>query len=105
MENAKSRRRLFWAYLLPLLHLSACLISTIAYIVPSLQHLAFGWVILMLVDLPVSVVAYALAWKHGVIAGVWVVVAGTVWWHLLGRGVDFLINKLRGGLAHPLLYH
>ena len=30
----------------------------------------------MLIDLPISIIAYALAWNHGAIATVWVVVFG-----------------------------
>ncbi len=50
----------------------------------------------MLVDMPVSAIAYALAWKHGTVAAIWVVVVGTLWWYLLSRGLGLLIAKLLG---------
>ena len=90
-----SNERFRWVYLLPLLHLSACAISMIGHVIPELQFLGIVWVFVMLADLPISAIAYALAWNHGLIAGVWVVVAGTLWWYLLGRGAEILISKRR----------
>lgn len=84
-----------WIYLLPIVHLGACLISMIGYVIPSLQSLGIVWVVLMVVDLPISAIAYALAWKHGSVAAIWIVVAGTLWWYLLSRGSGLLINKFR----------
>lgn len=91
----RSSERSRWVYLPPLLHLGACLVSMIGYVIPKLQFLGIVWVFVMLSDLPVSAIAYALAWNHGVIAGIWVVVAGTLWWYLLGRGVETLIGRRR----------
>ncbi len=93
MQNAEKRSR--WVYLLPVVHVCACLISMVGYVVPSLQYLGIVWVGVMLVDMPVSAIAYALAWKHGTVAAIWVVVIGTLWWYLLSRGVGLLIAKLR----------
>jgi len=95
MGAARSTRRASWVYLLPLVHLSACLISMVGYLIPSLQYLGIVWVGIMLVDLPVSAIGYALAWKHGTFTAIWVVVVGTLWWYLLGRGAELLINKLK----------
>lgn len=84
-----------WVYLLPLLHLSACLVSMIGHVIPELQFLGIVWVFIMLADLPVSAIAYALAWNHGMIAGTWVVVLGTLWWYLLSRVAERLIGRFR----------
>lgn len=67
----------------------------IGHIIPSLQSLGIIWVGVMLADLPVSAIAYALAWKHGTIAIILVMVAGTLWWYLLSRGARLLFTKLR----------
>jgi hypothetical protein len=64
-------------------------------VVPELQYLGIVWVFIMLVDIPVSAMAYALAWNHGAIAGIWIVVVGTLWWYLLSRGAEILINRLK----------
>ena len=95
METAKSRKRPLLSGILPLVHLSACLISMVGHVVPSLQYLGIVWVGVMLADLPVSAIAYALAWQHGAFALAWVVVVGTLWWYLLGRGAELLISKGR----------
>jgi hypothetical protein len=48
---------------------------------------------ILLVDLPISIPAYALGWRYSAIAVVWVFVAGTLWWYLLGKGVEALFLK------------
>ena len=100
LDMARPTKRLF-VYLLPVLHISACLISMVGYIVPSLQYLGIVWAGIMLVDLPVSVVAYALAWQHGTIATVWIVVMGTLWWCLLGVGADLVVHHIRSAAQTP----
>lgn len=67
----------------------------VGYLIPSLQYLGIVWVGVMLVDMPVSAIAYVLAWKHGTVAALWVVVVGTLWWYLLSRGAGILIDKFR----------
>ena len=96
METTKSKKHPFLIYVLPLLHLIACLISFIGYVIPSLQFLGIVWVGLMLVDLPISAIGYALAWQHGTFTVIWVAVVGTLWWYLLSLGAERLINKFRG---------
>jgi len=84
-----------WVYLVPIIHLSACAISFIGYLIPSLQFFGIVWVFIVLVDLPVSAIFYALAWKYSLIASLWVVVVGTLWWYLLSRGAEILVNKFK----------
>jgi hypothetical protein len=67
----------------------------VGHVIPSLQYLGIVWVGIMLVDMPVSAIAYALAWKHGTVAAIWVVIIGTLWWYLLSRGIRLLIDKFR----------
>ncbi|HEV2617937.1 MAG TPA: hypothetical protein VGU63_15155 [Candidatus Acidoferrales bacterium] len=54
----------------------------------------------MLADLPVSAIAYVLAWMHGTAATVWIVIAGTLWWYLLGLGIDVLVNRFKRNPQH-----
>jgi hypothetical protein len=82
-----------WVYLLPVLHLSACLISMVGHVIPSLQSLGIIWVGILLVDLPVSAPAYVLAWWNGPITVIWIVVVGTLWWYFLSRVIERLIKK------------
>ncbi len=89
----RAQKRFRWVYFLPVLHLCACLISMIGHVIPELQYLGIVWVVIMLVDIPVSALAYVLAWNHGTIAGIWILVAGTLWWCLLGLGIDILVDR------------
>jgi len=82
-----------WIFFLPILHFCACLMSTLRYFVPGLQYLVVIWDFVMHADLPISLVAYALTPKYAPLAAVWIVVAGTLWWYLLSRAVEMLVNK------------
>ena len=89
--------RLRWVHFLPILHLCACMVSMAAYLSPisEFQHLGIVWTWIMMADLPISIVAYGLAWQHGALAAIWIFVAGTYWWYLLSRGAEFLIDSMR----------
>jgi hypothetical protein len=82
-----------WVYLLPTLHLGACLVSFIGLVIPGLQYAGILITFILAADLPISVPAYALAWKHGVLAVIWIFVAGTSWWYLLSRGAELLLDR------------
>jgi hypothetical protein len=49
----------------------------------------------MLVDLPISLVAFALAWKYSALATVWILVVGTLWWYLLSRAAGLLVRRIK----------
>ncbi len=87
-------KRFRWVYLLPLIHLCACLTSMVGLIVPRLQYLGIAWSFIMLADLPISLVAYALGWKYSALADLWIIVAGTLWWYLLSRAAYSMLSKL-----------
>jgi hypothetical protein len=82
-----------WIYFLPILHFCACLMSTLRYFVPGLQYLVVVWDFVMHADFPVSIVAYALTPQFPALAAIWIVVAGTLWWYLLSRAAESLLNK------------
>jgi hypothetical protein len=82
-------------YLLPILHLCACLVSFSGLVIPSLQHLVIRFTFILVADLRISAPAYALGWKCGTLAAVWVFVTGTLSRYLLARGAHFLIDALR----------
>jgi hypothetical protein len=71
-----------------------CLVSFIGLVIPSLQRMGILFTFIVLADLPISALAYAIGWKYGTLAAVWVLVAGTLWWYLLARGANFLIDVL-----------
>ena len=81
-------RLMRWRYVLPSVHLLACLISYVGLLIPSLQFLGMLFSFVLLVDLPVSLLAYGLGWKYPALAVTWVFVVGTLWWYLLGRAVQ-----------------
>lgn len=83
-------------YVLSSIHLVICFFATLAYILPpKLQFLGILWVILNIVDFPISAVAISLAWRNGLLAAAWIVVIGTLWWYLLSVTAAFLRKKLR----------
>ena len=43
MKSVGPRKKSSWVYLLPVLHLSACLISMVGYLIPSLQYMGIVW--------------------------------------------------------------
>jgi hypothetical protein len=83
-----------WIYFLPILHFCACLMSTLHYFVPGLQYLVVIWEFLLHADFPVSLLAYALTPKYAPLAAIWTVVAGTLWWYLLSRIAESVLDKL-----------
>ena len=54
--------------------------------------------ILVIADLPFSIIAFGVmftSWAYGDLAFAMWGVVGTLWWHLLGRGIDALIRRIR----------
>jgi len=72
------RERWRWVYFLPIVHLLLSSTSLLLARIPSLNFMAFAWMFVMFVDLPISLVSYFLSWKHSAFAVAWVVVAGTL---------------------------
>jgi len=89
------QKRFSWVYLPPLIHFCACLASMIGLVVPSLQYIGITWSFIILADLPVSLVAYALGWKYPLLANLWILTAGTLWWYLLSRIANRVFGKFR----------
>jgi hypothetical protein len=77
-----------WRYVLLWVHLLACLTSYVGLVIPSLQFLGILFTFILLADLPISLLAYGLGWKYPALAGIWIFVAGTLWWYLLGRAAQ-----------------
>ncbi len=84
-----------WIYTLPTLHLCACLASMLGYVFPSVQYLGIMWTYVMLADIPISLVAFAFAWKHGTLAAIWILIVGTLWWYLLSRGIEAMLRRVQ----------
>src|ERR1700751_5460813 len=85
-----------WRYVFPSIHLLACLTSYVGLLIPSLQFLGILFSFILLADLPISILTYALAWKYSALGVIWIFVAGTLWWYLLGRGVQPLFLRFTG---------
>lgn len=65
-------------------------------ITPQLDYIfGFTWEMVMLADVPLSIVAYLLAWKYGLLAAIWIFVVGTWWWYFLSRRVEGMIEAFR----------
>lgn len=83
-----SLRHRRWVYVLPTLHLLACTISDVGLVVPQLQFLGIVWSFIMLADLPISLLAYALAFRSTPVAALWIFVLGTLWWYFLSCVIE-----------------
>jgi hypothetical protein len=88
------RRR--WVYFLPSVHLCACFVSFIGLVIPSLQYTGILFTFILVADLPVSALAYALGWKQSALAVTWIFVAGTLWWYLLSLAGEALVKAFWG---------
>jgi hypothetical protein len=77
-----------WVYIAPSVHLFCCAVSYIGLVKPSLGRIGILFTFVLLADLPISIPAYALAWKVGGLALAWVIVVGTLWWYAVSRFVD-----------------
>ena len=82
-----------WVYVLPTVHLCACLASFIGLVIPRLQLVGILFTFILLADLPVSAPAFALGSKYGTLVVIWIFLAGTIWWYLLSRAALALLNK------------
>jgi len=93
---AIGRIRPLCTYVLPGVHLCICLVGFLGLLVPHLSNLAFALEALFVLDFPISVVAFILAWKHPVLTTIWFVVIGTLWWYLLCLGISKVRQMARG---------
>ena len=87
-------RYMSWVYLLPTLHLGAFAVSNLGFFIPSLQYLARLEGYIIVADLPISLVVFALAWHYPVLAAIWLVIIGTLWWYLISRLLKLGVQKL-----------
>jgi hypothetical protein len=86
---ATSKLRPFLVYLLPVLHICACL--TIA-----LAHLEAAWGYLLFIDAPMSVFIGAISYNFDhplILFGT----LGTLWWYMLSRLAAMIWRIFRGG--------
>ena len=77
----------------------------IGYVIPSLQYWGIAFTFMLLFDLPIPGVAYALGWKFPSFAMMWIFVAGTLWWYLLSRGIELIYGNFidHGRAEQPLV--
>jgi hypothetical protein len=95
------RERWRWVYFLPIIH---CVVSSTSLLlarIPGLNFMAFAWMFIMVVDLPISLFSYFAAWKYPEIAVAWVIVVGTLWWYLLSRAAELLLHLVAGRDGTP----
>ncbi len=91
-QGRESQKRRFLPYLLPLLHILACLATAAMNVV----NLGSGWEYIGLADYPVSIVAVGLAWHYNWPPFALFAIIGTLWWYLLGRAALFLFDRITG---------
>ena len=97
IERLKPSGHKRWVYYLPVLHLLACIVSMIGLVMPRLQYLGIAWSFIMLADLPISILAYVLAFHSTTLAAVWILIGGTLWWYALSCAVE----HFRGRSSDP----
>ena len=96
MENRELNllRQSRWVYVLPMLHLCVFAVANLGIFIPALQNLGILETYLIAADLPVSLVVFALAWHYPMLAAIWIMVVGTLWWYLLSRLLELGVHKL-----------
>ena len=82
-----------WRYVLPSIHLFACLISYIGLLIPRLQFVGRLFPCVLIVDLPISLVTSLIGMVYPTLGLIWILVVGTGWWYLLGRGLEALLLR------------
>ena len=85
MPNARGSKVI---YLLPTLHLAACLIIAVL-------RLGSAWEFMLKVDFPMSVIIIAVSFSFDhplVVFGI----LGTLWWYMLSRVAQMLVRQFRG---------
>lgn len=78
-------------FLLPSLHLLACLATEVANSV----NMGQGWKYIGLADYPVSIVVVGIAWRYHWPPFLLFAVIGTLWWSLLSVAAMFVFDKIR----------
>ncbi len=89
------RKILRLAYILPALHSGVCLTSYIGLIFPKLQYLGIIFTFVLIADLPISLVTYFAVWKYGLFAATWTVVVGAMWWYVIGRLAECIVERIK----------
>jgi hypothetical protein len=84
MRNPAPTSRLR-TYVLPLLHVCACL---------AVEALHSGWQPIALADYPISTPAVSLAFHYNTTAFPFLLVMGTMWWYLLSRGGILFVDNI-----------
>src|SRR5260370_11981711 len=79
-----------WIYLLPALHLCACLIGLVGYLLPNVQFLGMVFDFVFVADYPISFIAWLFAWNNPSFI-VLQTVLGTFLCYLLIRRVQALL--------------
>jgi hypothetical protein len=50
---------------------------------------------ILLADLPISVVTFALGWQYPFLANLWILIVWTLWWYLLSIAIEWVLNRLK----------
>jgi len=75
-----------WIYLLPFLHLSGCILISVAQLVS-------GWQYLIVFDFPFSILIVGATWRFDYPL-FWFGIFGTAWWYFLSLGARSLIRRI-----------
>jgi hypothetical protein len=90
-------RKLRWVHVVPVIHLFFCLVALSGYVVNALQPLGILVSILVIADLPVSILysALAMSGQHDALALACLVLGGTAWWYGLCRMAEKIAMTVR----------
>lgn len=59
-----------WVLLVPVLHLTACLLSFIGLVLPIFQHFEILFTFVLVADISISLPSYPLAWKFPLLSAI-----------------------------------
>jgi hypothetical protein len=100
MVSAEKNKRV---YVLPALHFSAYVLIFVVPLITPFRQLALLSPLLWIADFPISIGAFALAWKYPLLAHLWIAVVGTAWWYFLSRIIVGWISNRSAARQSPSL--
>jgi hypothetical protein len=89
--------KLRWVHIVPLVHLFVCMSAFSGDVIKALQPLGILVSVLLIADLPISLLygVLAMSGKHDALALSCLVLGGTAWWYGLCRMAEKMTTTLR----------
>ena len=94
VKTPRSRARFVLVHLLPFLHLCACGVIGWMKLESGVEYIAHA-------DMPFTIlIAPLVFWSR--VPLVWFAILGTLWWYLLSRGAELLVDRVKNRSQSPV---